>query len=92
MISNNYELYESIGSLSQKLRSFGEERWSSLLDDALSISSLPGEILGEIRLQLFNLCDTEIPARLELKAQIDESLSYLDKVLGPSRANDQNHA
>ena len=83
MISNNYELYESIGALSQKLRSVGEWKWSSLLDDALSISTLPGEVLGEIRLQLLNLRDSEIPSGLELNAQIDDCLSYLNRILGP---------
>jgi len=83
VISNNHELYESVGALSQQLRSCGEVKWSSLLDDALSVSTLPGEVLGEIRLQLLNLRHSEIPSGLELNAQIDDCLSYLDQILGP---------
>jgi len=84
MIVDNSDLYSAIAALSQQLRSYGEEEWSSILDEALSISTLPGEILGEIRLQLLKLRASEVPMRLGLKWQIDDALSYLDHVLGAS--------
>ena len=60
MISNNSELYDAVEKLSKALQNAGQQQWSQSLNDALSISSVPGEILGEIRLQLRNRKETEI--------------------------------
>lgn len=48
MISNNSELYDTVRSLIRQLTAAGEVKWSFALSDALSISSVPGEVLGEI--------------------------------------------
>jgi hypothetical protein len=82
-LSTNSDLYGSIRVLSLELQSSGERGWSSALDEALSISTLPGEILGELRLRPRKLSSSNIPVRLGLERQIDEALSYLDHVLGP---------
>ncbi len=84
MILDNADLYTTVQALSTELREAGEEHWSSALNDALSISSVPGEILGETRLQLERLRSTQVPTLLGLKWRIDEALSYLDEILGPS--------
>lgn len=81
-ISNNQELYNAIQSLVDELNQMGEGRWSSALEDALSTSTVPGEILGETRLQLQTLRASQTSTRLGLDQSIDEALSYLNKILG----------
>lgn len=83
MISSNTEFYDAVERLSKTLQDAGQLRWSESLKDAMSISSVPGEILGEIRLQLQNLRETEIPDRLGLTPQLAEALAYLEQILGP---------
>ena len=80
---NNTELYDTVEKLSKALQDAGQQLWSESLRDAMSISSVPGEILGEIRLQLRNLRGTQIPDRLGLNPQLSEALAYLDRILGP---------
>jgi len=82
MISSNSELYDAVEKLGKALENARQQQWSESLNDALSISSVPGEILGEIRLQLRNLKETEIPDRLGLTPQLSEALGYLEKILG----------
>ena len=81
-ILNNTDLYAAVRSLSDELRVAGEQRWRAALDDALSISSVPGEILGETRLQLQRLRASQVA--IPLKWRVDEALSYLDEILGSS--------
>ena len=83
MISNNSELYDAVEKLGKALQNAGQQQWSQSLNDALSISSVPGEILGEIRLQLRNLKETEISDHLGLTPQLSEALGYLEQILGP---------
>lgn len=47
MITNNAELYSTRGFLIEKLQQNGELQWSNALSDSLSVSTLPGEILGK---------------------------------------------
>lgn len=82
MILDNTDLYAKIQALSNELREAGEARWSSELNDALVISSVPGEILGETRLRLQKLRACQIPSVLGLKWRVEEALSYLDGILG----------
>jgi hypothetical protein len=82
MILDNENLYAIVQRLSAELREAGEEEWSSALNDAMTISTAPGEVLGEIRLQLQALRASKISAYSSWKDRIDEALSYLDSVLG----------
>lgn len=86
MIQDNEELYALVRNLSRELRNAGEERWSTEIDDALSISSAPGEILGATRLQLQRLRASQVPIRLGLTLEVDDAISYLDYILGSSQA------
>ena len=84
MIRNNTDLYATVQVLSNELHKAGEKQWSSALNNAMSISTVPGEVLGETRLQLQKLQTSQIPTLRAFKWQIDEALSYLDEILGPS--------
>ena len=82
MIRDNSDLYATIKALINQLSEAGEQQWSSALEDALSISTVPGEILGETRLQLQKLQGSSIPSLLGVDSKVDESLVYLDQILG----------
>ena len=75
MIFDNQDRYQTIQSISNQLRAEGEKEWSGALNDVLSSSTVPGEILGEARVQLRNLQASQIPARLGLARQVDEALA-----------------
>jgi hypothetical protein len=81
VITNNEDLYELIDNLSCRLRDAGETGWSDALKNALSISTVPGEILGETRLQLQKLRKTNLPNQLNLASQINDGVSYIDHIL-----------
>lgn len=81
MIKSNDDLYASVRAISSELSRLGENEWSSALAEAISISTVPGEILGETRLQLRRLRATNIPANFGLEGRIDEALYYLDSIL-----------
>ncbi len=81
MVSNNAHLYATIQALSNELRKAGEEEWSCQLTDAMSISTVTGEILGEIRLRLQKLEATQVPDVVGVKSQLMEALSYLNRIL-----------
>jgi hypothetical protein len=81
MILDNDELYAAISSLIDALQRGGEDRWGVALGEALSISTVPGEILGETRLQLRELRATSIPQKLGIEIVVDEAIAYLDSVL-----------
>ena len=83
MISDNDDLHRTIQYLSDQLRQGGENQRASALANALSISTAPGEILGESRLQLQILRSSRIPLRVGLDRSVHEALAYLDKILGP---------
>lgn len=84
-VASNAHLYAFVRALSEELRRQGEKEWSSNLMNALTISSVPGEILGETRLQLHILRSSRLAIRLHLEERIDEALRYLDQVLGGRR-------
>lgn len=84
MLSNNSELYDTVRSLIRQLTAAGEVKWSFALSDALSISSVPGEVLGEIRLQLQRLQASSIAAQLGLEQQVNGGIRYLNDILGSS--------
>ena len=81
MFSNNQEFYAYIEALCQKLTLANEEKWSKALRDAMAISSLSGEVLGELRLTLKKLQETQIPLRLGIKDEIRDIIRGLDKIL-----------
>jgi hypothetical protein len=83
MIATNTQLYMAVEELSKALRNAGYDQWSADLSDALVISSVPGEVLGETRLQLQKLQTSQVPNLLGITCQLDEALFYLDRVLGP---------
>jgi hypothetical protein len=81
MISNNEDLYKVIDNLCGKLLQSGEIEWSERLNNALYISNLPGEVLGELRSQLNSLQQIDVSEKLALKDSIREAIKYINKAL-----------
>ncbi len=85
MILNNNNLYAVVRSLGEELQRNGDVQWSKALNDALAISSAPGEILGETRFQLQLILASGVADKLNLRGQISEAIDYLNEALGPER-------
>lgn len=81
MISSNQDLYKELEKLTIQLESIGGKAQSEKLKDAMAISSVPGEILGEIRRELRQLSKTDLGKKTELTETIQDMLSYLDGIL-----------
>jgi uncharacterized protein (TIRG00374 family) len=81
VFANNDEFYAFIKSLIEKLKEENHLDWAVELESALHISTLPGEILGELRQKLLELQETDIPAHLGEKNNIQDAVKALDQTL-----------
>jgi hypothetical protein len=79
--SNNDELYAFIKSLIQKLKDENQIEWATKLENALHISTLPGEIFGALRLNLLELQKTDIPRQLGVQHNIHGAVKALNDAL-----------
>ena len=82
MFSNNREFYDFINSLIKKLESVGEIYWSIEFSKAINISLMIGEVFGATRFTLKRFQETNIPSRLGIEKEIQNSIASLDKALG----------
>ncbi|MCP4142613.1 MAG: hypothetical protein GY755_20430 [Chloroflexi bacterium] len=80
--SSNTDLYAFIDRLIDKLQKTGESFWVSEFQDAIAISSMPGEILGAIRLSLLKFQKTDVFTKTKMNTDIQEAIKSLDKALG----------
>lgn len=81
MIQSNKDLYLNINKIINILNKAGEISLAKQLEDALSISTVPSEILGETRMALKKLEKTAFVENLNIKTDIKASLDYLNKIL-----------
>jgi hypothetical protein len=81
MFANNQELFEYIENLIKKLNENNEKTWGEALTNALRISSLPGEVLGQIWLTLKEFNCTEVPKRLKMKKELQLLIVELEKAI-----------
>ena len=81
MIQSNKALYQEINSIIDVLKGSGNEEFAQKLADALSISTIPSEILGESRIALEELSKTELPGELNIQTKNEKSLKYLNEIL-----------
>lgn len=82
MIQSNTELYNGVDELISSLSEAHEKSLAKALEDALSISSVAGEILGETRVQLRKVRDSSIYQRQDIRLMVEDSISYIDSLLG----------
>lgn len=81
-IATNQELYDLVRETVSILHDAGEPKLAKDLHGALSISSLPGEILGEIRLALQRIRSWPVYERLDVRRRVNDGIDYVDRVLG----------
>jgi hypothetical protein len=85
--SSNSDLFQFINFLIQELKKINEDHWTSEFKNALSISVMPGELLGALRLTLLKFQKTDFPKKLKVDKDIREAIKELDKALGYWRPN-----
>ena len=82
MITTNQDLYDVVRNIVDALQRAGEVELAADLGGALSISSLPGEILGETQLQLERVRASRISDRIDVRKAVDEAVRYIKSALG----------
>lgn len=80
MIQSNKDLYQEINTITEILKSSGNDEYAKKLEDALSISTVPSEVLGETRLVLESLNGTKLPEQLSIRNQVEDALNYLNSI------------
>jgi len=81
-IQDNNALYVSVRELCRILEELGATDLASDLRGTLSVSSLPGEVLGEIRLSLQRIHDDKVYSRVDVRRHVNEEIAYINKMLG----------
>ena len=81
-ISNNHELYSSVREIAKALEDAGAQNLANELRQALTVSSMPGEVLGEVRLALQRVRSHEIYHRLNVRQHVDEGIEYVGRAFG----------
>ena len=79
IILSNQQLYAAVRSTATLLEEKNLESEAKKLKAALSISTMPGEILGEIRLVLQDIKSRPRPPELDF--EIDSEITYINSVL-----------
>jgi hypothetical protein len=81
-ISNNTELYAFINSLIDELKQKDQALWADRMSNAMSISAMAGEILGELRLALLEFRKTRLVRELNRQADLRQAIRFIDRSLG----------
>ncbi len=81
MISNNKDLFERTEELIALFEKKNMKAFAQDLKNAMSSSTLPGEVLGEMRLTMEKIARTKDLSDKDICAKIEQSLQYLNKVL-----------
>ena len=81
MITNNTELYTVLDELVAELAQLGASKLVFALETALGVSSLPGEVLGEVRIQLLRVRESRFFENAAVSSKVDASLRYIEEVL-----------
>lgn len=82
MINNNSDLYQIVRELCRILSERGSVSLSNKLSDALSISSLPGEVLGDIGLALKCIINEPVCTDTEISNRVEDIQLYLSRAIG----------
>jgi hypothetical protein len=84
-IADNRALFDLVAEVAESLEAGGVSASATELRHAVSISTVPTEVLGEVRIVLRRL--HEHPEALEATGapELGSALGYLDRILGPQR-------
>jgi hypothetical protein len=81
MLLNNEELYQAVREIAAALCSSGHPELAKDVEESILVSSLPGEVLGEARLTLQRLHNSEIGRRLDIRKKVNEAIEYINRAL-----------
>ena len=81
MINNNSDLYAVLDELVSVLAELGASELVSALETSLGISSLPGEVLGEIRIRLIRVRESPFFENSTVQSKVSPCIKYIDRVL-----------
>ena len=81
MITSNAELYTVVDELVAELAELGAREQVFALETALGISSLPGEVLGELKNQLVRIRESPFFRKPSIKSKVDASIEYIEDAL-----------
>lgn len=81
IIKDNQQFYQEIQSLSNELCALGYKNYDVLITDALSASTIPGEIYGNLRNVLDSLGQETID--YNIREKVKSLICYIDSILGP---------
>jgi hypothetical protein len=78
-ITYNQDIYDNVDVIIKQLKEIGENDWAFSLSEALQISYMPGEILGELRFELTKFRETHVIKPLSIKDDVNELLRCIDE-------------
>ena len=78
-IHSNVELFSAVNEIIAAFSSAGDGASAQRLRETLSISTVPGEILGELRATLRDLAQSDVVPGV--RARMGDATMYLDRVL-----------
>jgi hypothetical protein len=84
-IAENRALFDLVADLAERLEARGASAPAMDLRNAVSISTAPTEVLGEVRIALRRLRDHPDELDAADVHQLRSALAYLDRILGRRR-------
>ena len=76
-VRDNADLWMKVGEIVTGLHASGWEALATQVDEAQSVSAMPGEVLSEVRFALRQVLDTP-DVEESLRKQVQTCLDYLD--------------
>ncbi len=81
-MKSNADLFKFIDELVSDLREEEEIDRAKKIESAFYISTVPGEILGQLRIELNDLLRSEMSSVIRGRNRIVEAVQYLNRILG----------
>ncbi len=85
-ITCNQDIYDNVDVIIKQLKEIGENDWAFSLSEALQISYMPGEILGELRFKLTKFRETHVVKQLNIEDDMNELLRCIDEAFRNSNS------
>lgn len=81
-VRSNQELFALVRELAGTIDNLGGPDTAKPLREALSISTLPGEVIGEVRIPLRHLRSLGVCQRQDVLHRIDQAIAYIGQAFG----------
>lgn len=80
-MKDNAELFRTVDDIISYLKLSGRNDNAVRLEESLSVSTVPGEILGEIRLTILEISQERFNDQ-KIEQKVTSALEYLNDILG----------